>query len=149
MATGNSRKSARPKQTAKFEAKSDDVVNAMDADEFADYLLETIKHSSARLAKSDLNSFESRFEGVHSRRARRAALAYLTFTGKELFEKVERDRDFAIVTAGAAASIEEYEKYLREVADLVGQASTMMNVALCCREDMESVKLEGLRRLSR
>ena len=139
------RKSAR--QPAKFKFKSDKAVEAMEWDEFVDYTFEALKHAEGLFTQADVAAFEQRFEGVHSRRARRAALAYLGLSGKELTDKIESDRDFAVLTAGARAAIEAYEKYLRDVADLMRTASTRLMTALCYRKDMKEVRAEGEARL--
>ncbi len=73
---------------------------------------------------------------------RRIGLISLTKTGQEVIDMV-REREGAVHLAAAADQIHRYADALKALAEMMEAASMRLNVALCWRDDCESVMAEA------
>jgi hypothetical protein len=108
-------------------------------DSFADDFLA----QPAQITADERDQIETRAGGDDDAIVRRLALASLTRSGAELIESVSVSREMAVSTAHAADRVEDYANRLRSLADMMRSASMRLNIALCAREDMESVLEEA------
>ena len=74
---------------------------------------------------------------------RRAGLACLTRSGRQLIEGLETDRDAAVAVAAVANGTKDYAKRLRELAELMDKANLRLLMALCWRDDIEEIMSEA------
>lgn len=100
--------------------------------------------SPAQIDAPTVEHIEHTFSGKG--RTRRAGLALLTMSGKELAEAV-KDRDEAVTLAEVAICAGEYRKWLVDFARLMETAHVRVSVALCNRDDMEAVMRDAEARL--
>lgn len=107
-------------------------------DSFADEFLS----QPPQLTADERDQIEVRAGGDHDGIVRRLALASLTRSAAELVEAV-KSREMAVNTAHVSNHIEDYSDRLRSLADMMYSASMRLRLALCSREDMESVVEEG------
>jgi hypothetical protein len=115
----------------------------LDDDAFAEKLFRDFDAQPAQLTKEQVDKMEANFTGPSRQRSRRAALATLALSGKELTRNVTSERDSALALAVARVSIEEYASHLREFAEMMESAGTRIGVALCSRDDMNELLAEA------
>ncbi len=107
-------------------------------DQFADRMFRKIEKAPAWFKNSDE---VERFNKKISDRTwiRRMATAVLEMSGKQLIERVEKDRDFTAALVPWYDRINDYLKMLDDVKDLVGHAQARFTLAIANREDMDQV----------
>jgi hypothetical protein len=97
----------------------------------------------AQISAEQLDEMESTFTGNPSGLFRRTALASLARSGAELIEGVTRDRETALEFVRVQDGISDYAKRLRSFADIMDSASVRIGIALCSREDMQTLMEEA------
>lgn len=115
---------------------TDEEINAMPHDDFADALFAQMEAKEPLLTCEDMDEIEAMWE--RQRRNRRAALVLLTKPWTWLNQQVTEDRDFAVAVAQAKILADEAGLY-KALAELMEAASVWSMMALASREDMSEV----------
>lgn len=115
---------------------TDEEINAMPHDDFADALFTQMEAKEPLLTCEDMDKIEAMWE--RQRRNRRAALVLLTKPWTWLNQQVAENRDFAVAVAQIKILTDEAELY-KTLAELMKAASVWSMVALTSREDMSEV----------
>lgn len=68
-------------------------------------------------------------------RTLRVSLLFMTKSGQELVDRVEKDAEYASLLAAVTASADEFAARLRSLAEMVDSSSKRIQVAMCWRED--------------
>lgn len=102
-----------------------------------------LKAAAPLITEDVLQDIEQSFLSVEDRVTRRAALLVLLRPGSELIDKIERDREAAVAFAELMEGVGNYAKHLRQVTGLLHAAEGRLLIALCVREDMQSVVAEA------
>ena len=113
-------------------------------DKFADKVLRDIKRSKPLLTKAEMDAIESTWNSM--RNGRRCQLAMFTRSGKFLIDKVESDREFAVLAAQVQAHTEASISFYQGLVDLLKATALRTSVVLCYRTDMQDVLKEGKQR---
>jgi hypothetical protein len=118
---------------------TENVTTDASADEVAEVekLFEQLEAQPALI--EDADKMDAQFLNISDRRTRRAALATMAKSGRELIDGVTHDRGMAVAMAVVAASASEYAESLRKFADMMESASIRTRLALCSRPDMAEV----------
>jgi hypothetical protein len=119
---------------------TDEQIEALPMDEFADKLIARMKPQEALLTCEDMDEIEAMWE--RDKRNRRCTLALLTKPWEWLDQKISKDREFAVIVAQIKQYAEE-EKFYKGMAELLGTAHVWAMVALSGREDMKEVIAEA------
>ena len=114
--------------------------DSMDDDIFAARIFEQLKASAPLIDRDAIDNIE---RNIQEDQVRRAAFLFASESGGALVEKVENDRDFAVIAAGIAEGLSDAQERYQALADLMQQLNMRIKTALCGREDMEQVIEEG------
>lgn len=115
---------------------TDEEINAMPPDDFADALFAQMETKGPLLTCEDMDEIEAMLE--RQRRNRRAALVLLTKPWAWLNQQVTEDRGFAVAVAQIKMLADEVGLY-RGLAEFMEAASVWGMIALASREDMSEV----------
>jgi len=102
-----------------------------------------IRAMPAAITEAQLVQMETNFGKDSYGPTRRTALAVLSRPCEHLFAQIESDRTTAVAIAAARASIADYLAHLAAVIETMKAAELRLTVALCVREDMETVIAEA------
>ena len=120
------------KTTKPLKDMTDDAINAMPSDKFADKFLAEMDAKPAQISLDDMNAVEKRW--VDELTNRRCALVMLTKPFHWLRDTTQNDDEFA--KAVAAISVMEGKiEYYKTVASLLEAAQWWAKIALLGRED--------------
>jgi hypothetical protein len=123
---------AKKQSTSRRSGKADEAA-------FLEKFALQFKEQPPQITPDQCEQMETKFVDNTMAILRRVALASLTRSGSELVEVVTAERDMAIQTERARNYISDYAKRLRSFADMMESASTRMGIALCYREDMQTL----------
>lgn len=115
---------------------TDEEINAMPPDDFADALFAQMATKTPLLSCDDMDEIEALWE--RQRCNRRAALVLLTKPWAWLNQQVSEDRGFAVAVAQIKMLADEAELY-KGLAKFMEAASAWSMMALASREDMIDV----------
>lgn len=116
------------------------AADAIDSDVFADRLFKQLEAAPAFLSSEEIYELE---ESIQRDQIRRAAFAFASISGADLCNKIENDREFAVIAAGISNEMTELQAKYRGLAELFEGLHGRITVALCSREDMLQVMKEG------
>jgi hypothetical protein len=95
-----------------------------------------LRRQPAQLSDEQVDAIEKDFApGAGGSQYRRAGLAMLTRSGKQLIEWAEGDRESGEALADAAVGIQQLSKRMRAVAKMLESSSVRGMTALCVRDD--------------
>jgi hypothetical protein len=118
-------------------------LKASEDDSWADKLFENFESQPPQITPEQRDELESKFAGNPDGFWRRLALASLTQSGVELIRIMTNDdRDLALEYMRAQSAISEYATRLRSFADMMESASVRIGIALCSRDDMQTLMEE-------
>ena len=110
--------------------------NSMDPDVFAKRIFEQIENAPALLSHEQMDQIES---AIQRDSFRRAALAFATSTGAHLCQRIEKDRTFAVASAEVYTELAHVIARCHGLIELLEGIRVRLMVALCGREDMDSL----------
>lgn len=120
---------------------TDEDWNAMDDKTYCENMEKLIDAAPAILSFGDMNKLEAWWrDGI---RRRRCSLALLTMPARELAEKVQADRGFAVAVADVLDGIEDLENVAKELTNLFQAVQARTILALAGREDMQEIRNEA------
>jgi hypothetical protein len=102
-------------------------------------IFDKLEGQPAPIGPGDADKIDADFVGLSNRRTRRGTLMTLEMSGEQLTDSVTGERGLAVAMACLSIVADDYAKRLREFADMMESASLRIRVALCNRDDMESV----------
>lgn len=102
-----------------------------------------LKAQPPQLTKSQSQNIDRTYLEDANGWARRMALATLTMGGGEIIERIETDREAAVLFAQTQLHIDDYVRRLDQLREILHAADMRLMVALCARDDMESVIAEA------
>jgi len=114
--------------------------NTMDSDLFCDRIFEQLEAAPALLSKDQIYDFEDR---IQKDQMRRAAFAIATIGGKELCERIAKEREFAVLVGGLYSELESVAERYQQLTNIFSALHGRLMIALCSREDMKEVIAEG------
>ena len=106
-------------------------------------VLRALQRVRAAMSQDQMLELDRQFMSGSYGVARRFGLGVYTISGKHLIDQIKSNRTTAVAFAVAADRIEECVKATRTLADDLERAAWRMRVALCTREDMETVIAES------
>jgi hypothetical protein len=89
-----------------------------------------------------MKEIDARCEKIENRIVRRLALHALRLSGARLID-ISKSRANALAFAELSLGIEQFEKHLRNLADLMATASCRVQLSLCDRADMSELFKEA------
>lgn len=110
--------------------------NCIDEGEFADKLVETTKVSPALWSKNQMYEIEKL---IQQDQMRRVTFSFGCLTGKELLEKIESDREYAVIAAGLSNKLPEIIGKYKSLVESFEIIHSRLIVGLAVREDMLDV----------
>lgn len=119
-----------------FLGMTDEEINAMPPDDFADAVFIQMETKEPLLTCEDMDEIEAMWE--RQRRTRRAALLLLTKPWAWLNQQVTENRDFAVAVAQIKMLADEVKLY-KGLAKFMEEASLWGMLALADREDVDEV----------
>lgn len=117
--------------------------NAMGPQQFANSIFAEVKGAGPSISEVQLKEIDQWASRDREGSTRRAALMVLTRPGSWLIDTVERDREAAVAFADVRRAVDGYVDGLKELTRLLESSSARIMVALCGREDAESVIAEA------
>ncbi len=119
-----------------FDGLTDEQINSMDNDEFAEKLYLDMEKREACLSMDEMDAIEKFWEV--DRVCRRMSLIHLTKPFKEISDMVKSNDEFALAVTDTLdlLNTESYEQFL----SYLQQALTVMMLALAGREDMNQLR---------
>lgn len=114
--------------------------DSMDDDVFAERVLEQVRAAGPLLEKQQMYTIE---KNIQADRMRRVALATATQSSSDLIQKIEVDREFAVLCGGIFDGMGELIERYKQLIDLFETVQARLAVALATREDMVGVIEEG------
>lgn len=114
--------------------------DSMDEDVFADRIFEQIKGAPALIEKQQIYTIE---DSIKSDQMRRVALALAAMPGGELIQKIDSDREFAVLSGGIFSEMDQLIARYKGLLEVIETVQARLMVSLANREDMESVINEG------
>lgn len=112
----------------------------MDDDAFADRILEQLRAAPALIDKQKMYVIES---GIQKDQMRRVVFGMASLSGSDLCKTIEDDREFAVLAAGVFAEMKSIKERYKGLLNIFEALEGWLVIALCSREDMESVMEEG------
>jgi hypothetical protein len=106
-------------------------------------LYRKLRRAGPGLSDADVSELEGSLNDPRQHIWRRAAFGTAMMSGKDLFGKIEADRESAVVFAEMAIGVRDYVKRVRALADLIDMEQVRIELALCAREDCEEVRAEA------
>lgn len=106
---------------------------------------DAFEKASALLSRDQAYDLEEKIGKDPFGLTRRIAFVILTQPGQRLIDLIKNNREFAVGHAAVLDNLQEYEKALRELADMIGCAHMRARVALCYREDMKDLYAQAKR----
>jgi hypothetical protein len=89
-----------------------------------------------------MKEIDARCENIENRIVRRLALHALRLSGARLID-IAKSRADALAFAELSLGIEQFEKHLRNLADLMATATCRVQLSLCSRADMSELFKEA------
>lgn len=123
-----------------FSGMTDEEIDAMSPDDFADALVAQMEAREPLLTCEDMDEIEAMWE--RQRCSRRAALGLLTKPWAWLNQQVTENRDFAVCVAQIKECADTIGLY-KGMAEFMEAASVWGMVALAGREDMSEILAEA------
>jgi hypothetical protein len=108
-----------------------------------DRFVEDFRAQPPQITAEERDQIETRAGDEDDAIVRRLALASLARSGDELIQVASGPRKMAVNTMHVADRIEDYASRLRSLAEIMDSACMRLRIALCTREDMESVLEEA------
>lgn len=102
-------------------------------------LFQAVLEAPASVSATVLDDIEKAFGTNHWGPTRRAALAFMSKTGREQMEIFTDSRSGAVAIATLDEGVREYSRQLRALADIMDAASARILLGLAQREDMSEV----------
>jgi hypothetical protein len=114
---------------------------AMDDKTYCENMDKVINAAPPLLSFEDMDKLERWWrDGV---RRRRCSLILLTTPAKELVEKVQKDRGFAVAVADVLDGIKDLTNVAQELTELFNAVEARTILALAAREDMQEIMDEA------
>lgn len=109
----------------------------------ANRIFDRVKRAPAICTEDDVARVDQELMNGSLALNRRVALFILTRPGKFAIDMARGDRKEAVAVADGVLGIRDTVRRMRELADILEAAEWRLAVALCEREDMESIYAEA------